>query len=105
MRRRPQRDRLVTHLLGALVRELHGQVDLTALERRGACLILEDLPLDGVDRRPPAPVGRVRLERVPGGTAVLLQLNGPVPFIFDVQSPGFVRSAGSLYVFGRMIAW
>ena len=91
-------------LLGALVAELGREVDLTALERGHAGLILEDLHVDGVDRGLSAPVVRVGLELKPAAPRFSFSLNGPVPFILAVHSPGFVRSEGSRYVFGRMIA-
>ena len=106
MVRRPQRDRLVADLLGSLVRELDGQVDLTALQRRRAGLVLEDLPLDRVDRRSAAPVGRVRLEGVPGRAAVLLQLEraGAVHLATSTRPASRGRTA-ACSVLGRMIAW
>jgi hypothetical protein len=61
-------------LLRALVADLDGEVDLAALERGDARLVLEHLHDDRVDRRLSAPVVGVRHERVAGGAAVLLEL-------------------------------
>ncbi len=41
----------------------------------------------------------------PAAPRFSFSLNGPVPFIFDVHSPGLERSDGILYDLGRMIAW